>query len=109
MHQAVCLNYWHTAWTSMHIPQDMPQELSSRSPSPEQTIGGTQYYIGAMTAWSSIPHQVTDARCTIRFKKQIKKTPYGTVGTVKQHKHWCTHTHTHDNIRTIYIHMDLVP
>jgi hypothetical protein len=45
MHQAVCLNYWHSPQTPMHTPQDMPQEVSSQSPSPEQTIGGTQYYI----------------------------------------------------------------
>jgi hypothetical protein len=35
----------HTVWTLMDIPQDMPQEVSSQSPSPEQTMGGTQYYI----------------------------------------------------------------
>ena len=40
MHRAVCLNYWHTARTPMHTPQ----EVSSQS-SPEQTMGGTQYYI----------------------------------------------------------------
>jgi hypothetical protein len=26
-------------------PQDMPSEVSSKSPSPEQTMGGTQHYI----------------------------------------------------------------
>ena len=45
MLNAVCLNYWHTARTSMHTPQDMPQEVSSQYPSPEQTMGGAQYYI----------------------------------------------------------------
>ena len=44
-HRAVCLNYWYTARTPMHIPQDMPQEVSSQSPSPERTMGGTQYYL----------------------------------------------------------------
>ena len=29
MHRAVCLNYWHTARTPMHTPQDMPPEVSS--------------------------------------------------------------------------------
>ncbi|CDQ59935.1 unnamed protein product [Oncorhynchus mykiss] len=38
------LNYWHTARTPMHTPQDMLQEVSSQSPSPEQTMGGVQYY-----------------------------------------------------------------
>jgi hypothetical protein len=37
----------------------------------------------AMTTYNSIPHQVTDASRRIRFKKQVKKTPYGTAGTVK--------------------------
>ena len=40
--RAVCLNYWHTARTPMHTPQDMPQEVSTQSPSPEQTMGGAQ-------------------------------------------------------------------
>jgi hypothetical protein len=44
MHRAVCFNYWRTARTPMHTPQDMPQEVSSQSPSPEQTLGGAQYY-----------------------------------------------------------------
>lgn len=30
---------------NMHTPQDMPQEVSSQSLSPEQTMGGTQYNI----------------------------------------------------------------
>jgi hypothetical protein len=38
LHQAGCLNYWHTARTPMHTPQDMPPEASSQSPSPEQTM-----------------------------------------------------------------------
>ena len=42
------------------------------------------------------------------LKKEIKKTPYGTAGTVKQQKHWHrhmhTHSHTHDNIRTMHTH-----
>ena len=36
---------WHTAQSPMHTPQDMPPEVSSQSPSPEQTIGGAQHYI----------------------------------------------------------------
>ena len=48
--------------------------------------------------FESTPHQVTDASSKIRFKK----TPYGTEGTVKQHKH----RHTHNSICTI--HMDLI-
>jgi hypothetical protein len=44
-HWAVCLNDWHTAQTPIHTPQDMPPEVSSQSPSPEQTMGGVQYYI----------------------------------------------------------------
>ena len=35
----------HTARTPMHTPQDMPPEVSSQSPRPEQTMGGAQYYI----------------------------------------------------------------
>jgi hypothetical protein len=31
--------------TPMHTPRDMPQEVSSQSSSPEQTMGGTRYYI----------------------------------------------------------------
>jgi hypothetical protein len=31
--------------TPMHTPQDMPPEVSSQSPSPEQTMGGAQHYI----------------------------------------------------------------
>ena len=46
-------------------------------------------------AMTTIPHQVTDASSKIRFKKRIKKTPYGTAETVKQHKHWHRHVHTH--------------
>ena len=30
---------------SSDTPQDMPQEVSSQSPSPAQTMGGAQYYI----------------------------------------------------------------
>ena len=48
----------------------------------------------AMTTWNSIPHQVTDASSRIRFRKQIKNTPYETAGTVKQHKHRHMHTNT---------------
>ena len=57
----------------------------------------------AMPTWLSIPHQVTAASSKIRFKKQIKKTPYGTVVTVKQHKHWHRHMHTqtHNNIQCL--------
>jgi hypothetical protein len=36
----------------------------------------------AMTTWNSIPHQVTDASSGIRFKKQVKNIPYGTMGTL---------------------------
>jgi hypothetical protein len=43
--QAVCLNYWHTAQTALYTAEDMPSEVSSLSPSPEQTMGGAQYYI----------------------------------------------------------------
>uniref|UniRef100_A0A673XLX0 RNA helicase n=1 Tax=Salmo trutta TaxID=8032 RepID=A0A673XLX0_SALTR len=57
-----------------------------------------------MTTWNSIPHQLTDASSKITFKKTDKKTPYGTAGTVKQHKHWHRCTHTHDNILTIHTH-----
>ena len=32
------INYWHTARTPMHTPQ----EVSSQSPNPEQTMGGAQ-------------------------------------------------------------------
>ena len=35
----------HTARTPMYTPQDMPPEVSSQSSSPEQTMGGAQYYI----------------------------------------------------------------
>ena len=41
MHQAICLNYWHTARTPMHTPQ----EASSQSSSPEQSMGDTRHYI----------------------------------------------------------------
>ena len=36
----------------MHTPQDMPQEVSSQSSSPEQTMGGTQYYCQSVRNWS---------------------------------------------------------
>ena len=45
IHRAVCLNYRHTAGTPTHTPQDMPPEVSSQSPSQEQTMGSAQYYI----------------------------------------------------------------
>jgi hypothetical protein len=45
MYRAVCLKYLHTARTHMHTPQCMPPEVSSQSPSPEKTMGGSQYYI----------------------------------------------------------------
>ncbi|XP_070971591.1 CCR4-NOT transcription complex subunit 1-like isoform X2 [Oncorhynchus clarkii lewisi] len=35
----------HTAWTPTHTPQYLPPEVSSQSPSPEQTMGDAQYYI----------------------------------------------------------------
>ena len=87
----VCLNYWHTARTHMHTPQDMPPEVSSQSPSPEQNMGGAQYKI---ESWlhGTLFH-ISDARsnwCT-----QYKNTPYWTEGTVKQHKHRHRHMHTH--------------
>ena len=49
----------------------------------------------AMTTWNSISHQVAHASSKIRLKQQIKKTPYGTAGNVKQHKHRHRHMHTH--------------
>ena len=52
---------------------DMTPQVSSQSPSPEQTMGGAQYYIDPMATWNSIPQKVT--------------TPYGTAGTVKRHTH----------------------
>jgi hypothetical protein len=51
----------------------------------------------AMTTWNSIPHQVTDASSTFRFKKQIKNTSYGTAGAMKQQKHRHRHMHTHSH------------
>ena len=98
MHRAAGLNYWHTAQTPIHTPQDMQQEVSSQSKS-RTDYGRHTVLHRAMT---TIPHQVTETSNKIRFKKLIKKTPYGTAGTLKQHKHW--HTHTHDNIRTIHTH-----
>ena len=58
----------------------------------------------AMTAWNSIPHQVTHASSKIRLKKTDKNTPYGPAGNVKQHKHRHGHMHTHINyyIRSIH-------
>jgi hypothetical protein len=64
----------------------MPPEVSSQSPYPEQTMGGTQYYIEPwlhgnsipqyyIEPWlhgNSIPLQVTDASSKIKFKKQIQ-------------------------------------
>jgi hypothetical protein len=57
-----------------------------------------------LNKWNSIPHQVTHTSSKIRFKEQIKKTPYGTAGTVKQHKHRHRHMHiyTHDSMCTIH-------
>ena len=76
----------------MHTPQDMPHEVSSLSPSPEQTLGGTQYYIEP--TWNSIPHQVVDASSRIRISFfKDKYTPYGTAGTVKRHTQAQTHIH----------------
>ena len=40
-----CTEVCHPARTPMHTPQDMPPEVSSKSPRPEQTMGGAQYYI----------------------------------------------------------------
>ena len=57
----------------------------------------------AMTTWNSIPHQVTHARSTIRFKNQIKNTPYGTAETVKQQTQAQTHAYTHITY-TLYTH-----
>ena len=48
----------------------------------------------AMTTWNSIPHEVTDTSSK-RFKKQIKTTPYGTAGNVKQQTLAQTLTHSH--------------
>jgi hypothetical protein len=58
--------------------------------------------------WNSIPHQVTDASSRIRYYKTDKNTPYGTAGTVKQHKQAQTHAYTHNNIGTIHTHIDFV-
>jgi tellurite resistance-related uncharacterized protein len=97
LHRAVCLNYWHTAQTPIYTPQDMPQEVSSQSKS-RTDYGRCTVLHRSMDTWNS------------RFEKQIKKTPYGTVGTVKPHEHWhrhlLTHTliHTYDNKRTIHTH-----
>jgi hypothetical protein len=53
----VCLIYLHTPRTPMHIPQDMPTEVSSMS----RTDSGRHTVLHrAMTTWISIPHQVTD-------------------------------------------------
>jgi hypothetical protein len=96
--QAVCLNFWHTARTPIHTPQDMSPEVSSQSPSPEQTL-----LHRAMTTWNSIQHQVTHARTKIRFLKTDTNAPYGTAGTVKQHIIGTdTRIQTHDNIGTIH-------
>ncbi|XP_052322019.1 CCR4-NOT transcription complex subunit 1-like isoform X11 [Oncorhynchus keta] len=46
----------HTAWTPTHTPQDIP-EVSSQSPSPEQTGRRTVLH-RAMTTLISIPHQM---------------------------------------------------
>ena len=45
MHWTVCLKYWRTARTPMHTPWHMPQEVSSQSPTPDQTMGGAQHYV----------------------------------------------------------------
>ena len=68
MHQAVCLNYWHTAQPPMHTPQDMPQEVSSQSKS-RTDYGRHKALHRAMTTLISISHQVGSK---IRFKRQIK-------------------------------------
>jgi tellurite resistance-related uncharacterized protein len=61
LHRAVCLNYWHTAQTPMHTPQDMPQEVSSQSKS-RTDYGRHTVLHRALTTWNS------------RLKKkQIKK------------------------------------
>ena len=73
MHRAVCLKYWHTARTPMHNQQDMPLEVSSQSPSQEHR-----------TTWNSNPHQVKSVKL---YFKTDTNTPYGTVGTVKHHRH----------------------
>ena len=102
---AVCLNYWHTAQTPMHTPQDMPQEVFSQSPSPEQTMGGTQYYIAPLTTWNSIPHQVTDASSKIRLKKTDKKhlmeqRDCEATQTLAQTHAYTTRTHTQIHTNT---------
>jgi hypothetical protein len=44
----------------------MPSEVSSLSPSPEQTMGGAQYYIEPWLHGTLIPHQATHASSKIR-------------------------------------------
>jgi hypothetical protein len=61
--------------TPMHTPQDMPPEVGTLF-----RVSKTRTVLHrAMTTWNSIPHQVTDASSTIRFKTQGEKIPYGTV------------------------------
>ena len=55
---------WHTAWTPMHIPQDMTPEVSSQS---RTDYGRRTVLYKAMTTWNSIPHQVTHASSKIIF------------------------------------------
>ena len=69
MHQAVCLNYWHTAQTHMHTTQDMPPEVSSQSKT--VYVRCTVRY-RAMTTWNSVPHQVTDAAVKCDLKNIFK-------------------------------------
>jgi hypothetical protein len=62
----------------------MPPVVSSQSPSPEQTMGGS-ITNRAMTIWNSIPHQVTDKAVESDLKTLDKNMPYGTGGTLKRH------------------------
>ena len=87
-------------------------EVSSQSPSPEQTMEGATVLNRAMTTCNSIPHPVPHASSKICFGKQIKKTSHRTAGTVKQHKHrhrnMHTHTHTIAYAPYTHVHMDFV-
>ena len=113
---SISLGYFYL-WEVLNAPSCLPKLLAQSSdthsyptrhatrgiftfPKSRTDYGRHTVLHRAMATWNSIPHQVTDASSIIRFKKQIKKTPYGTAGTVKQHKHWHRHMHTHKHTHT---------